>query len=309
MKERVERVVQPIKSLNLFRSNSTNPHNINREKQMTWLFIVSLLISSVILTTFIASIQQTNVTTINDVSENTYKILDQQYRSILECPCSRSDIPYSEILQVTFKFHQLCSSGFVSPLFIAQLHAFNRKYTYKYDFMIMSGFHFTHLTVLCYVLQDQFTVSYRRMLSGRFYVSKLINVDEFDIRMKIESEALNYMQASGTNRILSEVYIGLINMFAISPLDPSFDLHISENGHVHMIPIVLNNCSCITHPTTCSSQGAFYAFDFFNQAAYTIYNVSGIKLGCSPYQSTLLSTLECWYSTECYEKVRKIRVS
>ena len=126
---------------------------------------------------------------------------------------------------------------------------------------------------------------------------------EFDVHIKIELAALDFMQAFGMSGILLAATPVVIDMCTISAMDPPFKLQMSGDGHIHILPNKSRNCSCITHPSICSSPGRFYALDFFNQTAASLHMVSGIILGCTAHQSTMQSILECWYPTECYEQV------
>ena len=86
----------------------------------------------------------------------------------------------------------------------------------------------------------------------------------------------------------------------------SFDLKASSDGNVRIDSAGFDNCSCLLQPKTCSTQAAFYTYQASNKTFTPLLFVTGIRVGCFPLQSILLSTLECWYSTDCYEMVRLI---
>ena len=116
MKQKLTVLVNSIISLNRLASNPTDSAIMKHEKHIPWLFIILL----------VGLTEQISVTAINELSETQYRSLDIKYADELHCPYNQSDMPYyNDIMQVPFKFHPLCSSGSISPLFIAQLYTFN----------------------------------------------------------------------------------------------------------------------------------------------------------------------------------------
>ena len=65
-----------------------------------------------------------------------------------------------------------------------------------------------------------------------------------------------------------------------------------------------SHCSCITDPTTCSKQAAFYEYNPLNDSHNPTFTVLGIRVACSSMESVFQSNLACWYSSTCYQTVR-----
>lgn len=104
---------------------------------------------------------------------------------------------------------------------------------------------------------------------------------------------------------LGESYMEfMLNIFGLSTIYSSFKLRAdATTGNINIEPGKFENCSCITSMKTCSTQGGFYEYDSSSQSMKLIYPVVGIRMGCSPFRSTLQSTFDCWYSAGCLEEV------
>jgi hypothetical protein len=65
-----------------------------------------------------------------------------------------------------------------------------------------------------------------------------------------------------------------------------------------------SDCSCLSNPTSCSDDAAFYSYIPMNNSSYPIFTIANIRIACRPLKSLLQSNLACWYSTDCYQMVR-----
>lgn len=274
---------------------------------MTRLFISLLTLTCTILAFYIALATTTINRTINNPSKSDYDMLESRFGTEFQCPCQRTELTYGEIVQIKIEYHQICSSGFVSPVFIAQLYEFDRMDDYKHDFLTMARIYFTHIALLCLVAQRQVTEFYNIILTEKFYTRKLMSAVEFNARMATLVLSLEQTVDIKTQRTISELMEFLTNIHAISTSFTSFTLNLDSDGRIHMEPSGINNCSCLMHSTICSMEAAFYRSNPPNLSVEELYNVTGIRIGCSPFQSTILSTLACWYSDDCYKKVSHFR--
>ena len=60
-----------------------------------------------------------------------------------------------------------------------------------------------------------------------------------------------------------------------------------------------NNCSCALNKS-CTTQAVF-----INESFTSITPVKGFKIGCTPTESFLSSTLECFYDLSCIERIQQ----
>ena len=293
-----------IKNVNFFDSNTMNPIKIRQEIQMTRFFFFIFILASTILIFYVSFTKKMITHTLQNPTRKGYELLETRFGDRLYCPCRRTEIQFNEVVQMTIKYHQICSSGFVSPLFIGQFYGYDTIETYKYDFMTMAGTFFTHLGLFCLVLPKMLDEGFSSRLSDKLFVQKLMSPKEFNTRISTLFLSLERADGVTIQGGTSEAVDFLTNIHALSISFISFNLHMDSNGHVHINPNNISNCSCVTQSKMCSMEAAFYQYDSANKSVEQLYQVPGIRIGCSPFQSTIQSTLECWYSSECHEKVR-----
>src|SRR5689334_14540100 len=113
-----------ILTLNLFPSipPSTQQYDLDTELIATRVYIVSLVISLLILTTYTWQLVVTHVVTIQNPSYTNYSMLFVKYPQTLSCPCSTISIPYREFIRMDASFHQVCSSAFVTSSWVSYLN-------------------------------------------------------------------------------------------------------------------------------------------------------------------------------------------
>lgn len=299
-------LVRKIMSTNLFDSNSSDAATIQRERRMTYLYVFLFMIAATILVCCANLFQTIRVNTVNNPSQSDYLALQAKYPAILECLCSNSIIRHGTIMQMNIAYHQICSSHFVSPLFIAQFATFDTSTTHQYDFMTMSGVYFIHIAPLCKLVTEYVPQAYEIYGVEKFLTSKLMTPDQFD-------KQLNDGVVSQIAVIKTYLYHTLLDIldlssksYGISALYAYFNIEIDSTGSIYTAPTHLFDCACITNPDRCSTDAAFYEYTPSNDTLALPFKIEGLRLACSPMRSTLLSSFACWYSSECYEQVKGV---
>ena len=292
-----------IKSLNLFDSDSDVPQMINQERQTTRLFIVLILIIFTILTSFVAVPQTVNIYNVYKPSQAEYEFLHANYPVTLQCPCNRLEISYAKLVLVNIEYHQICSSTFVSPLFIAQLLLFNDTNLYNNDFMAISAAHFTHIAFFCLTTQGLVSKAYEDFQRKSYISAKLVAPNALEEQLGRELEYLKSVLRGYLDWAIKELVEVTTMVFGLSATYTTFSLRLTPNGSVDIESGGFSNCSCITQPKTCSTAAGFYSYNPSNDSLTLLYRVAGMRFACSPARSTMQSSLACWYSSECYQTV------
>ncbi|CAF1669857.1 unnamed protein product [Adineta ricciae] len=232
-------------------------------------------------------------------SESTFESLQRKYSSKLSCPCSQPAVSFSEFLSIEPNaYHQICSSDFVSFRFLDILWGNKASHSYfsPVDDKVLST-QFRLLAALCSLAKS--TVEERiRTLSNRELVTvEPLSRHSFDdqIHSIVSSfrretprdfrrthEYVNGMLHANqfqtfllTNWNLVTTYGGKSYYFSTSPVS------VNESGQF---------CSCETSSTCTRSKlkNMNYGGTF-----------TGLVVGCLPVHGLRLSTLECFYSSEC----------
>lgn len=308
IRERIIWLKETIISLNLFDSDSDDPTIINRERQTTRLYIFLLIFILIIIIVNINFIKSLHFYIIPISTQADYARLHMKYSDTLQCPCSKIQFSYEKMVSINIKHHQICSTAFVSPIFIAQLFDFNATSIYKGDFMKFSGIHFTHIQLLCVLSHLAITKVYDEVKAS-FYTSRnLITESSFLEETKILYESFKFKMQGILNRLAEDIDELMTINYAISAGYMPSNLLIRQSEDVEIELGGFSNCSCLINAKTCSTEGGFYQYNPFNESTTLLYSVMGIRMACSPQKSTIMSSLACWYSSKCLNTVinRKI---
>jgi hypothetical protein len=56
--------------------------------------------------------------TVKQPTQNVYESLQKKYPDTLQCPCRKISIPYEDFVDIEPRFHQVCSSDFITQIWI-----------------------------------------------------------------------------------------------------------------------------------------------------------------------------------------------
>ncbi|UJR20166.1 hypothetical protein I4U23_023298 [Adineta vaga] len=103
---------------NVFDSRSSDPSVIRRELLSTRVYLILLIISITILTTYTSFTLRNNNESVTYPTYSVYYDLYKKYFDSLQCSCTTLSIPYGKFVRTVASFHQVCSSEFVSQRWI-----------------------------------------------------------------------------------------------------------------------------------------------------------------------------------------------
>lgn len=304
VKEKLLKFWTKIKSLNWFDTNSSDPLRQRRGQKSTRLYILLLSTTFTVLFFYTTFTKQTKIYNVQYPTQATYEQLLVKYADTIQCPCTRIAIPYQEFISFNVNYHPICSSEFISDSFIAQLFVFRDVNVYRGDFMQMSGPYFAGLSKFCLLSKIIFSRSLANVETDLFINDKLLSPDDF--AMKSAAMELLFVEGAaaafeGGIQTLLE-FTTANQMLSVSSV--SYNLRIVSNENVQVEPGGFSNCSCLLNPSTCSEEAGFYSYDSSTDSFTLLSTVMGIQVTCYPLLSIMQSNLACWYSLDCYEKVR-----
>ena len=297
--------------LNLFDSQSNEPLREHYERHRTRLYISSMLISFMVLVFYSALTEETKTYTVLNPSQAIYDRLYKKYGDIIECTCDKIAIPYSTFLNIEASYHQICSSGFVSPSLIMQLSLIREDISlYRADFLHYSPDYFQWLMTLCILSQTVFTNQFIALKSELLVNAKLLSRFTFahqaeQLIINFISDVQLYFARSITQ---SRTFLAILQPLSFTYTLP-YNLpiiHASSKRQVRIEPSnFFANCSCTTNPTTCSMNAAFYSLGSSSDEFVSSFVLDGVRLACNSIESVLQSNLACWYQDDCYLKVNQ----
>lgn len=292
-----------IKYLNLFKSNSDQPGREYYERLFSWIYIGSVISTFIILIFYISIRENINSYTVHDLTETSIKDLYETYPNTLRCPCASYSMHYDKFISVNLSFHQICTSQFISNVFIDQFWTLSDTRMHLTDFAQLTGPYFSSMASLCKMFNGLIWFLLNAFRTSLFATANLLSP------ANLESEANKLLNTfrdriSEASTILYEHTVDAQAL--VQSLDvtmSSFNLSITSNGSIQIHPVTLDNCSCVLNSHSCSKQAGLFIREASDQSLQFLSTPDGINVGCLPMLSLFHSTLACWYSEECYRKV------
>jgi len=306
MCERVQNLWNLIKTkiveLNLFETEASWDDEQRRRNQIiyTRLYILLLILAFIILTFYTVTTVQNQDITEQNPSQATFERLvsNPQISTTLDCPCENISIPYSSLMSISPRYHQLCSSDFIvrNALWADLVYHKSDTVEYSYnDYRLFAMPHFRMLSYLCTLTQDTLNDALsifrsNKLISkraqSRHVVQTEINATMNQFRVSTSQTFVRMLdfirEMAQGNRLVTSIY----SNWYVLPLN--FEREFASFGPRSY---GANNCSCGTNSTCTSS------------ATIDDWIVPGFLVGCYPLESLLQSTLECLYNETCIERL------
>ncbi|CAF1271698.1 unnamed protein product [Adineta ricciae] len=306
--------------LNLFtRENfGANTDRLTRKRlgRVTTRLYLAVIISCLIVF-ILQTIAQPHILTktFDKPSRAVYNDLLTGRNNTLKCFCSSISLIYDQYLSVQPVLHPICTSPFVTDdwrkNFTADLPSDISAYD-RSDYRRFLVAHLQFLTRLCSVSKQSVDDSIRQLLTSPFINTQLqsttalqTHIDSLVGKTKTSASAdfarLLFLlrNTNHGNAIISSYESNFKYYFP--PLINTTEEHTQETIMSLALtePLIYdNNCSCAFH-ANCTAQATV-----FDPHSSDFIPVKGLKIGCTPSESFLVSTLECFYDLSCIALIR-----
>ena len=298
IKEWVDRLWQYFLQVNLYKKASSTEETVAHERILTRIYLVLLCCLLLAIGITSASIVHTVRRTETTPSAARFQYLDQRYHDTLQCPCSKGGIAYKTFLFTDAKFHQVCSSEYVTQSWVDTVFAEDHSFLSTGDnFRETLSFFWQTIASLCQASNQTWTAAIADFSDS--YIISPKAVAEEQIRDQSGS-ALRHHIAS-TEAVLSSTLGALQRSIAgnqfVSALASNFylDRPTTEFGDwptPRMSPRIFNDCSCM-RMAGCPRPA------MVNDSRGELVRVPGMITDCLVVDATLASTLECYYDRAC----------
>ncbi|CAF1528502.1 unnamed protein product, partial [Adineta ricciae] len=271
----------------------------------TRLYIVLLIVTSGVLAFYYVLQLRTIKITIDRPDIDVYKSLLLEHGDTLQCRCSSVASKYNNFVQIQPIFHPICSSLFVSEGWYMNITSSLAPDLFVYDTRDYRRFLSSHLQLLSGLCSEamQSVNSYiTQFLESFFLTDQLIPASILDtsIHTLVNSSQLNAPNSFVTRlSLLRAVNYGnaIISSYGTNfeYIDPW--VNESYSPAITQSIVYADECSCALH-MNCTVQAGFVAPD-----SLKIVPIKGLKIGCTPSEAFLSSTLECFYNSSCLDLI------
>ncbi|CAF1065691.1 unnamed protein product [Adineta steineri] len=272
----------------------------------TRLYLILLSITFVILTLYTLIQPQTLTKSFPTPSLNFYQNLMNSHSDELECPCSLISSPYDGFVQIQPIFHQICSSDLISNEWrlnitanlISNLSAYNQR-----DYRLFLSSHLQFLNGLCQLSMQTVNQSIQQSLSSLMITKQLLSEENFNLHINSMINEAKFNAPSTFIRLLSLLRATNHGNAIVSSYGTNYqykasvyDLH--QTTLYTQAMIYDDNCSCQLN-STCIINASFIEINSIQSIT-----IKGLKMGCTPSESLLASTLECFYDQSCINLIQ-----
>lgn len=271
---------------------------------MTRLYMLTLLVTFSGLLFYNIFTEHTKIYTVYYPTEAIYERLLSQYNSTIQCPCTHIAIPNEKFISGAVQFHHICSTEFMSDAFINQLFSFRDINVYRGGFMQISGPYFSGIRTFCSLSQIFFARSLAKVQTNLFVNEMLLSPDDFEAQAADQSLKFLVGALKSFRKGVQTLIDFTANNQALSVSSTLYDLQAVSNKSIQVYPGSIGNCSCLLNPLICAEPASFYSYNSSTDSFTQIWTVMGIQVACFPLLSIIQSNLACWYSSDCYEKVK-----
>ncbi|CAF1237186.1 unnamed protein product [Adineta ricciae] len=311
------RFVHWLSKINLFETNDTSDESLHIQYWSTRVYIIIFTVTLCILSIYSLVKGVPQDIEIQYPTLSLYNELQRKYPSI-NCRCSNISIPYEQFVHFAPRYHQICSSDFVTQQWIDYLY--NSTTTHFYfivDFRLTASLQFRFLRNLCQQSIQAINTSLQSLNNNHFITVLLLEKDEFDIHMKAHIDALKIKTLNKISQMLEFVHnISFANSLQSAPrIDYPLELN-NYNENWSFNPDLGRACinEVNGHCRYCSADPGVKAYAGFlgdkhwstntsqNHYAY-LDIVDGWYTGCLPMDSLFHSTLKSFYNQTAINRI------
>ncbi|CAF1669979.1 unnamed protein product, partial [Adineta ricciae] len=312
---RIKRLRNYVLKLNIY--GDENDSTLIDQLFSTRIFLLLLFILLLLIIVYIILSVQTHSVTIQSPSESTFTQLFQQYPSTLSCPCSHTSVRHDRFLSLNPQYHPICTSRLVNQSFISLLSSANVSEHYDNNYRTMATSHFQILALLCQTVRQMIDDSSSEFFSQHFTTSEVVSNETFNAQMNHLVEQLKTTNIANIKHTRDFLWLNVFYNAIHSGLKTNFYIKHSNVSRLvygsRSYSSSIGNCSC-HRSADCTTQATIANLVLSNATVNTtttvqdeirVFNISGLKVGCLPYNSLLQSTLACFFNQSCVHQIQE----
>ena len=327
-------IKQGLINLNLF-DDDTNDHYEKRNQILStrsYIIVFVMILFIFILYTSLSS--QTTTIRISKPTLNQYVNLYEKHSNKLQCPCKNISISYEIFLSIEPTFHPICLSNLIDQNWIQFLSYENISYYFQLDFRQTASMRFQILRTLCGQAQEQIENNLIEFYSTQLLTLELLSNQTFSIQIISVIETFQRTILVSFQNLITLFRTMTRNNQLYSALDAShwflfsFDNSIGSitilesyifyyelftDSSVRMLDCYVDNSTTnqlpggiYAHITKYDYAGSFW-MQFAPHASTSMINattlIPGIMVSCSPVESLIQSTMECFFNETCLNTI------
>ena len=293
----------------------------------TRVFIALLVVGLLILICFTGFTPQTQILFMNSPSAKDFDQFITKRGKTPVCLCSSVSNAYRTFVSFNNRFHQVCSSDFISQSWISSLFYSEIHDLHPFDFRLMASSQFQVLRLFCHQSQEMIENAQNQFLSKSLVSIQAIAPATF------QQEAQTIVEQFQTTTLHRFV---LENRFISNILDQyQFMSALRTNFYIQSVPGSQSNrtfstiypridnlndrfssnvdiCRCDENSQCIYPAGIYNGTEkripnaVLSMNASLLFAVPGFQVGCTPENTIRQSTLQCLYDQSCLQMISSL---
>jgi len=265
----------------------------------------------IILIIYTAILPQTVTTTVDLPSVEQYEQLKLQYSDTLTCECSPISIELKSFIELIPKYHQVCSSVYITDewrrYLVSYITSFppDIPFPHTNDFRLITGPSFFNvLETFCKIIHEIIENRLKLFESTGYVTKTVVNKKDF-LEQQNRSIQLFKTFLHNTFAFSYQTFMEIIewnSLLTWSSTNYQIDVLRFSPLSVNIIPIIFDGpCPCYFQSSLCSAD----TFIFYGESIGStvvperLRLVSDIFTGCYPLFGAMWSSLNCFYYQSC----------
>ncbi|CAF1192521.1 unnamed protein product [Adineta ricciae] len=267
------------------RTMHTDPLERTTLRISTWIYLILLCLSMIIIVLFTSLSVQIHHEIIEDLSIVDFEYLPEKYTRSIQCPCSEIIIPHYSFISLSPQFHLVCTSDFLSDLWFNSIAeaGWPQKLTKTIVLDALSIFNHSSLITDQRLSRAELIARIRHA----FNQFPLDTVAEVTYSIALVQSQISTMYTTGQSD-------------AFWKLSPWHNR--SHSKYCQTVSKQLGKCSC-AFDGKCKLEMILYNYTNYLDVdpLRPIFKISNMFVGCFPIQSLLQSSLECMFDQTCLD--------
>jgi hypothetical protein len=263
-------LVRIVRELNLFSDNPFWSSTLNYSEKIlsTRIFLLFLVISLLVVSIYTSLIVETRSVTLVQFSLSDFEHFQARYPDTINVLCTRASNPYHKFIRLSPKFHQICSSPFISDKWISSLFLSNATSHNILDSRTFTFAQFQALALLCHTAYQAVHDGYHIFNSTHLVTNHVRSRAEFNEIADVLTNNLQHYIMTKENRTMRVVSMSIAQNQLMSALRTNFyiksearsgisvmysTIYLTKNGSSRF------ECGCQSQGNQCvHPAGAFY---------------------------------------------------
>ena len=293
------------------RASRTDAFALETSKIATRVYLVSLTLSVVIITTFILSSSRTQSINLQNPSQQVFQHFYNKYQSTIQCPCQHIVIPYKSFVSLSVQFHPVCASVFINDTWILAVSKMNSDYSIYslLDLRVSGATFFNTLAALCSL--SQATVNDNWYIFGQNSLITDVVLSELEFQNRIEGfvEQFEKNTIAEFKRTISMIVTHTRSLYATG--SANVFLHTDQTSNAtepfefNWRPYYYGECSCGLDDQCHNLMGFYnYTTETIFDSYFLKFTLPNLFVGCHVIPSVFISTLECFFNETCVNAIQ-----